>query len=184
MSALAEGTFAWYSLAWIRDQEHGSWMIFALLLLVWIADTGAYFVGRRFGRRKLAPKISPGKTVEGLVGGLLLSALVLTAAAHASGWVTISPFLAFALLLLIGLTSVGGDLFISLQKRTVRLADTGRLLPGHGGVYDRFDSLAASAALLRPGPSAGHEMSKTRLAVLGRHRVHRPQHTRRGGPTS
>jgi phosphatidate cytidylyltransferase len=121
------------------------------LLIVWAADIGGYFSGRKFGGRKLAPAISPSKTWAGLWGGMLL-ALIVTA-----GYSLLLPSLQTTLIVIAVLTamtmlaSVGGDLFISLQKRTLNLKDTGTLLPGHGGLLDRFDSLVAAAPFFALG---------------------------------
>lgn len=151
LSALASLSFAWLSLAWLRMQAEGSWWILALLLLIWAADIGAYFTGRALGRRKLAPALSPGKTVAGLAGGLAAGAGVGWAAATglpsaASGtvyWLTLCALTA--------LFSVGGDLFVSLHKRTTGTKDSGKIFPGHGGVLDRLDSLLAGAPVFALG---------------------------------
>ena len=120
---------------------YGSQLTLALFLLVWIADIGAYISGKLLGKHKLAPMISPGKTVEGLVGGLILSSFYgyLIAIWFEQDWL---PFvLVFPLIASI---SVIGDLFASLLKRHSNVKDSGFLLPGHGGFLDRFDSLIAA----------------------------------------
>jgi phosphatidate cytidylyltransferase len=135
----------------LRDQPAGEYLVLLLLVIIWSADTGAYFAGRRWGRHKLAPTISPGKTREGLLGGTLLATLSTVLIA---GWflpTPPSPALLVALAVLTTLFSAGGDLFVSLHKRTVGLKDSGRLFPGHGGVLDRFDSLLAGAPLFALG---------------------------------
>jgi phosphatidate cytidylyltransferase len=125
--------------------------ILLILLLVWVADTGAYFVGRAWGRRKLAPDISPGKTWEGAVGGTaaaLLYAIILGTFIEGLFWV---PYLLAAALLAV--LSIVGDLFESAAKRQAAVKDSGALLPGHGGVLDRIDSATAAlpaAALIWP----------------------------------
>lgn len=150
-SAICVITFGWMALAWLRFEPAGEWWILSLLLIIWASDVGAYFTGRALGRSKLAPNISPGKTNAGLLGGLVLAALVAAGCAllieplHAS-W----PVLA-TLGIVTALVSVGGDLFISMHKRTVGLKDCGRIFPGHGGVLDRLDSLLAGAPFFALG---------------------------------
>lgn len=119
--------------------EDGLIAILVTLLLVWTTDIAAYFFGRRFGKRKLAPNISPGKTWAGLVGGVtcaVVLSLLLTL-------ITPSPrlFLAVVLGLVVALVSQFGDLFESWLKRRVGIKDSGHLIPGHGGVLDRVDGL-------------------------------------------
>lgn len=125
-----------------QDAAYGpQWLVF-LLGLVWAADIGAYFAGRAFGRHKLAPQVSPGKTWEGLLGGLLLALLVGGAGAWWFAW----PLPALlALVTAATLASVVGDLTESLFKRRAGVKDSSSLLPGHGGVLDRLDSLLAAA---------------------------------------
>jgi phosphatidate cytidylyltransferase len=135
-------------------------LLVSALAIVWTADTSAYFTGRRWGRTKLAPKISPGKTWAGVVGAVLAVLLLASAAAlFAPGWPVFSTLLlqrlplAFGLILLSGMVflSIVGDLFESLLKRQVGAKDSGRSLPGHGGVLDRIDALLPvlpAAALL------------------------------------
>jgi len=139
--ALSGISFAWFALAWLHAQTEGQFLILLLMFIIWSADIGAYFAGRRFGRHKLAPSISPGKTREGLYGGM---AVAIPVAALVSETTLSPPFSVPTLAMLTIITvlaSAAGDLFISLHKRTVGLKDTGRLFPGHGGVLDRFDSL-------------------------------------------
>jgi len=145
LSALGATTFCWYSLSWLQDQSGGPFIVFLLLLVIWASDVGAYFSGKQFGGRKLAPGISPKKTWAGVYGGVILA---LAAAFLWSDVLAGLHIAAPALLLttaLTTLTSVGGDLFISIHKRTVGLKDTGTIFPGHGGVLDRYDSLLAGA---------------------------------------
>lgn len=128
--------------------EGGRWLLLYAVTLVWIADTGAYFVGRAYGRRALAPSISAGKTREGLAGGLGAVAVyaVVTGILVDSGPIVYASWLALALGA--ACISVAGDLFISVLKREAGVKDSGHLLPGHGGVLDRIDSqLAALPAL-------------------------------------
>ena len=123
------------------------WLLFTLFL-VWAADTGAYFAGRAFGRHKLAPQVSPGKTWEGVTGGLVLAGVLAGLAAPGFG----RPTFSFVVLcLLVAAFSVVGDLSESLFKRHAGLKDSGHLIPGHGGMLDRIDSITAAAPLLMLG---------------------------------
>ena len=120
----------------------GAGLLLCMLLLVWAADTGAYFVGRRFGRLKLAPAVSPNKTWEGVIGGTALAALVAIGEAHWLG-LPVVPYLGLGLVVVCA--SIVGDLTESMFKRVAGLKDSGALLPGHGGVLDRIDSITAAA---------------------------------------
>ena len=145
LSAFAAVTFCWYALSWLRDLPRGDVIVFLLFLLIWASDVGAYFSGRLLGRRKLAPAISPKKTWEGVYGGIALAIAAAFLLANVIAGLGLPPL---ALVVISGVTtlsSVGGDLFISIHKRTVGLADTGTLFPGHGGILDRYDSLLAGA---------------------------------------
>jgi len=148
---LAAGTLAvipaWAALCVIHAGENGGhgnrWLLLALAI-VWATDTGAYFAGRRFGKRKLAPRISPNKTVEGLAGGVAAGVLVAVAFAPLAGaTVAQLPLVALVAVATV-LASVVGDLFESLLKRHVGAKDSGTLIPGHGGVLDRLDSVLAA----------------------------------------
>lgn len=136
---------AWMALNRLVDFDRGpEWVLFALIL-VWAADIGAFFVGRRFGRTRLAPNVSPGKTWEGVMGGAVASALV---AAIGSAWFNI-PLLRFVpLCLAVVAFSIVGDLTESLLKRFAGMKDSGSLFPGHGGVMDRIDSVTGAAPIL------------------------------------
>lgn len=145
ISALVAITAGWAALAWLHQEAAGSWWILLMLLVIWAADVGAYFSGRAIGGKKLAPAISPGKTWAGFFGGLVSAAIVAAIAGTLMPAIDASlPQLAI-LGLVTAVISVGGDLFISMHKRTVGLKDTGRIFPGHGGVLDRLDSLLAGA---------------------------------------
>ncbi len=122
-------------------------LLFALLI-VWAADIGAYFAGKQFGRVKLAPNISPGKTWEGVFGGLLAVAVLTVLWANWQN-LPIAVFLPFCLA--VGALSIVGDLTVSMFKRTAGLKDSGKLFPGHGGVLDRVDSVSAAAPLFALG---------------------------------
>ena len=133
----------WVALMALRG-EFGSGYVLFLFLLIWAADVGAYFAGRRWGRRKLAPAISPGKTWEGVAGAG--AAALLLAVLGAALLETSGRGLAFVAVCLatVGF-SIVGDLFESMIKRQCGVKDSGALLPGHGGVLDRVDSLTAAA---------------------------------------
>jgi phosphatidate cytidylyltransferase len=139
---------SWLAVLHLHEHEQygWTWVIF-LLVLIWAADSGAYFAGKRFGKRKLAPQISPGKTYEGVVGALLMSLIVsLLYALNLS----ISPMALILFLLLCLLTvmaSILGDLLESLFKRQAGVKDSSHILPGHGGILDRIDSLTAAAPI-------------------------------------
>ena len=120
------------------------WYLLILLLLTTSADIGAYFAGRAFGRRKLAPLVSPGKTWEGVWGGVVGAAVVAAVASH---WLPVPPGPFILICIGVALISVVGDLSESLFKRQAGLKDSGTLFPGHGGVLDRVDSLTAAAPL-------------------------------------
>ncbi len=129
----------------------GPWLVLFLLLLTWTADIAAYFVGRRFGRVKLAPALSPGKTREGVYGalaGACLGGLLLGWGLSLGGWGTLLAALACAVTVLL---SVVGDLYESLLKRRRGVKDSSNLLPGHGGLLDRIDSVTAAAPVFALG---------------------------------
>ena len=132
------------ALLWIRERDaHGLELLLWVFLVTWSTDIGAYFVGRAIGRRKLAPSISPGKTVEGLVGGMAVAAVVGGAFALATGLGKPLQILAP----LFALAAQAGDLFESGMKRRAGVKDSGTWLPGHGGVLDRLDGLVPVAVL-------------------------------------
>ncbi|MBU3724659.1 MAG: phosphatidate cytidylyltransferase [Burkholderiaceae bacterium] len=144
-------------LALIQADGLGKIFLLSVLLLVWVADTAAYFAGRGFGRRKLAPSISPGKTLEGVIGALvgnlvlavLVSQFALIGPDNPAGSVfallqsSLGWGFLIAFVVMITLVSVIGDLYESLLKRLRGVKDSGRVLPGHGGVLDRIDALIA-----------------------------------------
>ena len=145
ITAIVSITTGWFALSWMRMQADGSWLILLLLLIVWAADTGAYFAGKTFGKKKLAPNISPGKTTAGLLGGLIAAPLIALLAVYLMPIEGFDHLWLILISLVTALVSVGGDLLISLHKRTSGFKDSGNLLPGHGGVLDRVDSLLAAA---------------------------------------
>ena len=135
------------SLAILHSQERS--LVLLLLLYIWAADIGAYFSGRRFGNKKLCPNVSPNKTWEGVCGGVFLAQVVAIAYVLSSIQIPIAKdFLVFCFLaLIVSLVSVLGDLFESVLKRISNQKDSGSILPGHGGLLDRIDSLTASAPI-------------------------------------
>jgi phosphatidate cytidylyltransferase len=142
---------AWLALVAVhRVEPGGARLALFLLVLTWAVDSAAYFAGRRFGRHKLAPAISPGKTFEGAWGGLVVAGIA--ALAYAGIWGKDLPLAGFVVLvLLVTVVSVTGDLFESLIKRRHGVKDSGTLLPGHGGILDRIDSLVAAAPVFYAG---------------------------------
>lgn len=133
---------AWIGFSYVRLQDNGAWLVLMIVAVVAAADIGGYFVGKRFGKRKLAPAVSPGKTWEGFLGGIganILFALAL--------WLATENALLAVLALVVptSLVSVLGDLLESMVKRERGIKDSSALLPGHGGVLDRVDSLTAAA---------------------------------------
>ena len=143
---------AWQGLVLLKQWPLANGLILAVMVLVWAADIGAYFSGKTFGKRKLAPKVSPGKSWEGLYGGLAASLLITLVVGLQQGWSAGGLLLALAGAAVVVLISVVGDLTESMFKRQSGIKDSSNLLPGHGGVLDRIDSLTAAipvfAALL------------------------------------
>lgn len=143
---------AFLAMVLLHAREQGPQWILFLLVLIWAADTGAYFSGRSFGKHKLAVRVSPGKTWEGAAGGLMLSALVAALAGHWLFELEHSALLLFVLVCTgVVVFSVVGDLTESMFKRHAGVKDSGTLFPGHGGVLDRLDSLFAAAPLFLAG---------------------------------
>lgn len=133
---------AWLALLVVFSEARGAWLFVWLAVIVAAADVGAYFTGKRFGQRRLAPQLSPGKTVEGVIGGLLGAA---TIAAVGGAVLGMNVLLSALLGPVLAAVSVVGDLTVSAFKRNAGLKDTGWVLPGHGGVMDRVDGLVAAA---------------------------------------
>lgn len=127
----------------VHGMDRGAeWLLYGLML-VWIADSGAYFSGKKFGKIKLAPNISPGKTREGLWGALLLTAVYAVLAGLFFDVTGRQLLLLLGLSLLLTIFSVTGDLYISFLKREAEVKDSGNILPGHGGILDRVDGVLA-----------------------------------------
>ncbi len=132
-------------LAFIHQLEQGPWLILLVVAVVAFADTGAYGFGSKWGKRKLAPNVSPGKSLEGFIGGvvscLLLAGLVILIDSNSNGWLVLAVILPAALI------STLGDLLESMMKRHRGIKDSGTILPGHGGILDRIDSLTATVPI-------------------------------------
>ena len=140
------------ALLWIRERDaHGLELLVWTFIVTWSTDIGAYFAGRSFGKRKLAPSISPNKTVEGLYGGIAAATLFGAAWVLATGLgkplIVLAPLLAVA--------AQAGDLFESGMKRRARIKDSGTWLPGHGGILDRLDGLVPVAVVTAAAQLAG-----------------------------
>ncbi|ACE83080.1 phosphatidate cytidylyltransferase [Cellvibrio japonicus] len=133
---------AWVALVYLRQQDYGAWLVLLLILVVALADSGGYFAGRRFGKHKLAPHVSPGKTWEGFAGGLVANLLLVLVLALVSSW---QWLLLLVVIVPTSLVSVLGDLLESMVKRHAGLKDSGNILPGHGGILDRIDGITAGA---------------------------------------
>ena len=127
----------------IHGMDRGAeWLLYSLML-VWIADSGAYFSGKKFGKNKLAPNVSPGKTLEGLWGALLATAVYAVVAGYYFELSSPQWLILVALSLLLTVLSVAGDLYESFLKREAGIKDSGNILPGHGGILDRVDGVLA-----------------------------------------
>jgi phosphatidate cytidylyltransferase len=135
--------FTWIAIVTILNYQSGQWLLLLAIVIIVLADVGGFFAGKYFGKHKLAPIISPGKTWEGFVGGLLLEGVLVGSLVwYLSDQVTV---LGLSLLVIpVALYSVLGDLFESMIKRHSGVKDSGRLLPGHGGVLDRIDGVMAA----------------------------------------
>jgi len=152
------GVFGWLTLVptWLAfmvirtndyqaDSYHGAQLLMLLFLMVWSADIGAYFVGKAFGKNKLMPNVSPGKTFEGFLGGIAFACLLISIAAYQLNWNSEQVTTVLLVTVLITTVSVLGDLNESMFKRQAGVKDSGNILPGHGGILDRIDSLTATA---------------------------------------
>jgi phosphatidate cytidylyltransferase len=147
----------WLALVYVRFQPQGAWLVVMIAGIVAAADIGGYFTGRKFGKRKLAQAVSPGKTLEGFAGGLVSNLVLGAVIAYLSGS---NICLLLAIVIPTSLFSVLGDLLESMVKRHAGVKDSGVILPGHGGILDRVDSITAAApvfalALLASGWTLG-----------------------------
>lgn len=149
------GTLALRFYQYNLDEYRGLWVLLYVFLLVWGADSGAYFAGRTFGKRKLAPQVSPGKSWEGAIGGVITSAIIALIFLKATPEnvfgreITLIPFLILSVITVI--VSILGDLSESMFKRQAGIKDSSNLIPGHGGVLDRIDSLTAAIPVFATG---------------------------------
>lgn len=154
------GVFGWLTLVptWLAfvvlraneygdDPYHGAQLIMFLFLMVWSADVGAYFVGKAIGKHKLMPNVSPGKTMEGFIGGVIFACVLVALAGVNLGWNQQQFILVIGITAVITTISVLGDLNESMFKRQAGIKDSGSILPGHGGILDRIDSLTATAPI-------------------------------------
>lgn len=138
---------AYYAMT-VLQALFGPWQLLSIMAIAWVSDTGAYAVGKICGKHKLAKKISPGKSIEGAIGGLVFVIAYLCTLSH-FGLAYYVPTYALAVKFAVILTIVGiiGDLLESWFKRVAQVKDSGKILPGHGGVFDRIDSLIAVLAI-------------------------------------
>ncbi len=154
------GIFGWLTLVptWLAfmvlrsseyqiEQYHGAQLLMALFILVWSADVGAYFVGKAIGKHKLMPNVSPGKTLEGFLGGVFFASILAIIAGYVLQWNSEQFIIALVITVVITTISVLGDLNESMFKRQAGIKDSGSILPGHGGILDRIDSLTATAPI-------------------------------------
>jgi phosphatidate cytidylyltransferase len=137
------------ALATLHAMPNGPQRLIYLFFLIFAADTGAYFAGRKFGKHKLAPNVSPGKTVEGAIGGVLLCGVWALVGGHYIFQAEGNGLIALIVLsLVIALFSIVGDLTESMFKRVAGIKDSGNILPGHGGILDRVDSILSAAPVM------------------------------------
>lgn len=141
----------WIAINFLRYAEHGAYTLLFLFVLIWGADSGAYFVGKKWGKTPLAPAVSPGKSWQGLMGALATTLIIVMLTV----WLLALPIAIWIYVVVLSfvtvLFSVLGDLFESMLKRNENIKDSGSLLPGHGGLLDRIDSLTAAAPIFALG---------------------------------
>jgi len=147
MGTLYVGMLAGSLIRLRKDFADGPQLVFFLLIVVWIADAGAYYVGRSLGKHRLSPRISPKKTIEGLAGGVVASAIA-AVIIHYTFFPKFPLVHAVIAAIVLSLAGVVGDLAESMWKRSAAVKDSGTLIPGHGGFLDRFDSVFFTAPIL------------------------------------
>ena len=143
LSAIFLVPVCWKALNLLCAADPHPYVLLTLFLIVWLADIAAYFIGTWFGKHKLAPSISPKKTIEGAVGSLVVVGIVIGLIFHSVLWVVLA--------LITVIAAIIGDLFESFMKRSAGVKDSGKLLPGHGGLLDRIDSLIFAAPVFTLG---------------------------------
>ncbi|THB65179.1 MAG: phosphatidate cytidylyltransferase [Gammaproteobacteria bacterium] len=161
ISALLKAIIGWFvlTISWvaiIKVREIGTEHLIILMFLIWGADSGAYFAGRFLGRHKLAVRLSPKKTIEGVIGGLITAIAIMVVARYLLPAITGkelegSVVLQITLAVVVSIVSVSGDLFESMLKRLCGIKDSGNIIPGHGGILDRIDSLIAASPIYLAG---------------------------------
>lgn len=137
----------WVGLNTLREAQHGAAWLLLFLFLLWATDSGAYLLGSKYGKRKLAPKLSPAKSIEGLFGGLLMMLLFAVVGAVLLDVPAKQLPMYFGVAVVTSLFAVIGDLFESLLKRRHKVKDSGNIFPGHGGMLDRMDSALAAVPI-------------------------------------
>jgi len=147
---------SWYALVLLKDldkvyffntQVTGSELVLIMMVMIWVADTGAYFSGKKWGKTKLIPNVSPGKTRQGAYGAILSNCLISVVFVFSISQDILSSIYMAAFAAIIVMISIVGDLFESMYKRNSNIKDSGKILPGHGGVLDRIDSLTSVAPI-------------------------------------
>lgn len=141
----------WLAINFMHASMNGAYMVLFLLALVWTADSAAYFAGKKWGKHKLAPAVSPGKTWEGVAGALFATFLLTVIVLAVFKVPYVQWFCSILLSLVTVVFSIIGDLFESMLKRNEKIKDSGKLFPGHGGLLDRIDSLTAAAPIFALG---------------------------------
>ena len=153
LSSIVALIIPFYAILYLRDVYSFHGYLFYLLMLIWSVDVFAYFFGKYLGKNKLAPHVSPGKTWEGIYGALVATVFAAVIGAFSFGFTLNEGVIFFALSLVVVIASIFGDLSESLYKRQNAVKDSGNLLPGHGGMLDRVDSLSAAAPFYVSGLS-------------------------------